>query len=100
MGRRRVPSHPWYFEAEYRGDRRVRWDEEGGWSGDEAMVAAIDSRIATGEWVTNAVPSSFPPEHWLSVVAVLIELFGPWERIVAQRMPDPPWFNDPPGRIY
>lgn len=98
MPRRRV-HHPWYFEVEFANKARLRW-EEGKWSGAKEYLQAVQRRIDEGEPVDNAPPSAFPPDHWLSVQPLIVQVVGRWERVVAENMPDPPWFDDPPGLVY
>ncbi len=100
-GRRKrpyIPRHPWRFVVEYADGRLVKW-EEGVWSGAPEDVTRLEARVASGELVPNAVPSAFPPDV-LSVPIVILEVIGPWARILEDKTPEPPWFDDPPDWVH
>jgi len=91
--------HPGRFVVKYEDGRRITW-EKGVWAGPADDVARLRERVASGIPVRYPLPLLFPPNHVQSVKEVIAEVLGPWSRTVENKLPDSPWFEDPPMRVY
>lgn len=78
----------------------VTW-ARGAITGTPAALARIDRVIALGGIVLEAVPSRWRAAlapGWVALPTILAAFDDGAE--VSGRVPEPPWFRDPPGTVY
>lgn len=78
----------------------VRW-QDGELLGDEHALREISTLVADQEIIIEAIPAEIAAAlkpGWVAQ-ATILHAFDAGARLSGPQL-DPPWFHDPPGRVY